>query len=125
MPAAAAARSFIPSRSGRRAWPRATKIRLLLRGLTQAADRAAQGERRGGVLHVRAARHHLAAAVALPNANSHPLDAYFAAELAEVLAVLRHLDLLDALTKHSTIARAELAGDSDLLGALGLLCREE
>ena len=51
--------------------------------------------------------------------NTH-LHGRLAAEVAEVLGVLGHLDLLDALAKHGTIARAELASDAHLLGSLGL-----
>lgn len=45
---------------------------------------------------------------------------YLAAEGAEVLGVLGHLDLLDLLPQRGTIAGAVLADDPDLLRALRL-----
>ena len=59
----------------------------------------------------------------MPDADGLALDGVLAAELAGVLAVLGHLDLLHLLTQGGAVAGAVLADNAHLLRALSL-CAE-
>jgi len=80
-----------------------------------------RNEEEGSVLHhPGATSESLAAALAVPDAHSGPLDGVLAAEGARVASVLRDFHLLDLLPQRSTITGTVLTGHADLLRALGL-----
>eukprot|EP00304_Pavlova_gyrans_P001339 CAMPEP_0206037464 /NCGR_PEP_ID=MMETSP1466-20131121/3463_1 /ASSEMBLY_ACC=CAM_ASM_001126 /TAXON_ID=44452 /ORGANISM="Pavlova gyrans, Strain CCMP608" /LENGTH=255 /DNA_ID=CAMNT_0053412017 /DNA_START=198 /DNA_END=961 /DNA_ORIENTATION=+ len=84
----------------------------------QAADRAPRLRRLRGCEHPCTPGSGLLAPRAVPDADGLPLHLILAAEGALVLGVLRHLHLLHDFPERRAIARAVLAGDPHLLGAL-------
>lgn len=62
----------------------------------------------------------LVAGFAFPDADDRALHRKLAAEAAEVLGVLTNFNLLDLLPQTGAVARAVLADDSNLFGALRL-----
>jgi len=64
--------------------------------------RARGGGTRGGQC-VRSSGDGLLAALAVPDSSGLPLDVYFSAEVAFVLAVLRNLDLLAQLSEGGSV----------------------
>jgi len=92
--------------------------RLLVLELAETADGgphscAVRGRQRPGPTDL-----HLVARLALPDANSLTLEGELTAPVAEVLRVLRRLQLLDTLSEIRTISRGVLSYDSNLHGAL-------
>lgn len=98
-----------------------TPASLLGGELTEATDGGADSAAVGGAQGVGTAGNGLGAGVATPDANGLSAEGELTAERAEVLSVLRDLNLLGALTGVSTIAGTVAAHDTHLDGSLGHL----
>ena len=92
--------------------------------LSQSPDGGSDSGSSGGVKHVSSTGHTLATRLAGPDTDGLSLDRVLTTERACVLGVLGDLDLLDDLTKRSTVTSTVFTDDSDFLSSFShcVLC---
>lgn len=95
-------------------------LNLLFRLFTETTNRGPDSDRSSSVEGVSTPSLRFLASFALPDTNHCALHGVLATEVAEVLGMLAHFNLLDLLSQRSPIAGPVFAHNSHFLRSLGL-----